>query len=163
LQAYPNFMSTTPTPPSGEADREIVLKRTYDAPRDLVFRMFTEPEHIVQWWGPTGFRDTLLEMDVRPGGKWRHILHGPDGVDYPNDAVYLEVVRPIRLVFEHTAGPGHRTTVTLSEDGGKTTVVMRMVFPTVEVFEMVVRVHGAIERGAQTMGRLAGLLSKVQG
>jgi len=76
------------------SDREIVTTRVVDAPRELVFRAWTEPEHVGQWWGPNGFTSTIQEMDVRPGGVWRLVMHGPDGTDYPNESIYLEVVRP---------------------------------------------------------------------
>src|SRR5271155_740770 len=76
------------------SDREIVLTRTFDAPRELVWKAWTEPQHIVHWWGANGFTDTMEAMDVRPGGAWKHMMHGPDGADYPNHCVYLEVVKP---------------------------------------------------------------------
>lgn len=65
---------------TGAADREIVATRVFDAPRDLVFKMWTDPKHIVHWWGPNGFTNTIHEMDVRPGGVWRFIMHGPVAV-----------------------------------------------------------------------------------
>ena len=70
---------------------------------------------MVQWWGPRGFRNTIQEMDVRPGGHWRFVMHGPDGRDYPNHVVYVEVKRPERLVFKHVPQPdtpvSHEATV----------------------------------------------------
>src|SRR5215217_7891459 len=82
------------------ADREIVITRVFDAPREMVFSAFTDPEHIGAWWGPKGFTITTHAMDVRPGGEWRFIMHGPDGVDYPNKISYLEIARPERLVYD---------------------------------------------------------------
>lgn len=76
------------------ADREIVISRLIHAPRELVFKVWTDPKHVAHWWGPNGFTNTIHEMDVRPGGVWRFIMHGPDGVDYPNKIVYKEVVKP---------------------------------------------------------------------
>ena len=64
---------------AGTADREIVATRIYGAPRELVWRVWTDPKHIAQWWGPQGFTNTIREMDVRPGGAWRFTMHGPDG------------------------------------------------------------------------------------
>src|SRR5207253_3226800 len=66
------------------AEREIIATRIFEAPREVVFRMWTDPNHIVRWWGPNGFTTTMQEMDVRPGGVWQFIMHGPDGRDYPN-------------------------------------------------------------------------------
>jgi uncharacterized protein YndB with AHSA1/START domain len=65
---------------TSSVDREIITSRVYDAPRELVFKAWTDPKHIARWWGPNGFTTTIHEMDVRPGGAWRFIMHGPDGV-----------------------------------------------------------------------------------
>ena len=80
--------------------RSIVGTREYDAPRDLVFSAFTDPNHLAQWWGPNGFKTTTLSFDMRPGGVWRFVMHGPDGRDYQNRITYLEVVKPQRLVYK---------------------------------------------------------------
>jgi uncharacterized protein YndB with AHSA1/START domain len=140
------------------ADRAIVVERTYDAPRELVYAMWTDPKHIIHWWGPTGFTNTVEVMDVRPGGVWRHVMHGPDGVDYKNDATYTEVVRPERLAYQHLA-PNFLATVTFTETGGRTTVRLRMVFATAELRNRIVKDHNAIEGGNQTLGRLADYLA----
>ena len=88
-------MSALPFKPQGE----LVLTRTFDAPRDLVFKLWTDPKHISHWWGPTGFVTTVHVMDVRPGGAWRYSMRGPDGKDYPFNGEYVEVVSPEKLVF----------------------------------------------------------------
>ena len=80
------------------SDREIVLTRAFAAPRELVWRAWTEPEHFARWMGPDGFTTTVREMDVREGGTSRYTMRGPDGTDYPNRVIYREVVRPERLV-----------------------------------------------------------------
>jgi uncharacterized protein YndB with AHSA1/START domain len=85
------------------SDRDLVIERIFDAPRQMVFDAWTDPETIGQWWGPRGFTTTVHEMDVRPGGVWRFTMHGPDGTDYPNRVVYDEVVAPERLVYTHGA------------------------------------------------------------
>ena len=66
---------------SGNSGTEMIIERVIDAPQDLIFRAFTEPDHVKHWWGPNGFTNTIHEMDVRPGGIWRFIMHGPDGTD----------------------------------------------------------------------------------
>lgn len=81
---------------------ELVLTRSFDAPRDLVFKVWTDPKHLAHWWGPHGFTTQIREMDVRPGGAWRYAMRGPDGNEYPFDGVYVEVVEPERLVFDGT-------------------------------------------------------------
>jgi uncharacterized protein YndB with AHSA1/START domain len=147
------------------ADREIVLTRVYDAPRELVFRMFTDPEHVRQWWGPNGFTTTTHKMDVRPGGKWRFVMHGPDGTDYPNLITYVEVVQPERLAYKHGSDesePAHfDVTVTFEEQDGKTTLTMRSIFPTAAARDHVVEKYGAIEGGNQTLDRLVGYVGEV--
>jgi uncharacterized protein YndB with AHSA1/START domain len=77
--------------------------------------MWTDPNHVAQWWGPKGFTNTIHEMDVRPGGVWRFVMHGPDGVDYQNKIVFIEVVKPERLVYDHVSGPKFHVTVTFTE------------------------------------------------
>ena len=81
------------------AGREIVITRLIAAPPELVFDAWTDPKQIGRWWGPNGFTTTTHSMDVRPGGVWRFVMHGPDGRDYQNKIVYREVKRPERLVY----------------------------------------------------------------
>src|SRR3954464_649355 len=119
------------------ADREIVAVRVFDAPRELVWKLWTDPHHVAQWWGPNGFTNTHREMDVRPGGVWRFVMHGPDGKDYDNKIVYQEVVKPERLVYTHgdedeNAPRQFHVTVTFEDQAGKTKLTMRTVFKTRE-------------------------------
>jgi uncharacterized protein YndB with AHSA1/START domain len=141
------------------ADRELVFHRVFDAPREVVFAVWTDPKHVAQWWGPNGFTTTISEMDVRPGGVWRLVMHGPDGRDYKNKIVFLEVVRPERLVYKHEPEHGtepvtFETTVTFAERGGKTEMTFRMLFPSTKMLDYVVKTYGAVEGTNQTLGRL---------
>jgi uncharacterized protein YndB with AHSA1/START domain len=145
-------------PEADTKDREITAVRIFNAPRELVFKLWTDPEHIVQWWGPAGFKNTIFEMDVRPGGRWRHIMHGPDGVDYKNESIYREVVEPERLVYEHLSGPAFVSTVTFEDQGNKTKVSVQMLFETAELRRKTVEVFNAIEGLKQTLQRLADQL-----
>lgn len=151
------------------ADREIVITRVVDAPRELVWEAWTNPKHVVQWWGPRGFTTTIQKMEVRPGGVWQHIMHGPDGTDYPNKSVFVEVVKPARIVYAHgggkKGGPGaqFRATWTFEAQGDKTNVTIRMVFPSAEERDQVVKVYGAIEGGHQTLDRLAAYVARLRG
>jgi uncharacterized protein YndB with AHSA1/START domain len=138
------------------SDRDIIISRVFDAPRDLVFQVWTDPRHIGSWWGPKGFTTTTHEIDVRPGGVWRFIMHGPDGVDYPNKIVYLEIARPERLVYDHgdEGKPGYfRVTVTFEDQDGKTRLTMRSLFTTRAERDEVVTKYHAIEGGNQTLDR----------
>ncbi|MCX6020664.1 MAG: SRPBCC family protein [Chloroflexi bacterium] len=148
------------------ADREIVVTRLLNAPRALVFKVWTDPNHVPQWWGPTGFTTTVHEMDVRPGGVWRFIMHGPDGVDYDNKIIYVEIVEPERLVYDHRGedegdGVVFRTTVTFENQGDKTLLTMQAVFPTAAARDHAAREYGAIEGGQQTIDRLAEYLANM--
>ena len=150
------------TAQSPTADREIVLSREYDAPRELVWRAYTDPAHTPNWWGPNGFTNTVHEMDVRVGGRWRFIMHGPDGTDWPNRIVYQEVTRPERLVFLHGEDvdddPGaFHVTVTFDDLGGRTRVTQRMLFATAAQKHGVEQ-FGAVELGKQTLDKLAAYL-----
>lgn len=140
--------------------REIVIARVFDAPRDLVWNVWTDPKQIVRWWGPRGFTLTIREMDVRPGGVWKHTMHGPDGTDYPTESVFLEVVKPERIVYSMTGGkrgePGHQSEVTwtFEAQGDRTRLTLRMLFPSAEICEQVARTYGVMEGGIQTLERL---------
>jgi uncharacterized protein YndB with AHSA1/START domain len=155
-----NFAETRNTPVTELENRELVFTRVFDAPRELVFQAWTDPKHVPQWWGPNGFTTTIHEMDVRPGGVWRFIMHGPDGVDYKNRIVYLEVAKPERLVYKHDPEEGsepvnHQVTMTFVEEGDKTRLTMHMLFRSAAAREYVVKKHRAIEGANQTLERLA--------
>lgn len=144
--------------------REIRISRTFDAPRELVFDAWTNPQHVEKWWGPRGFTTTNREMDVRPGGTWRFNMHGL-GRDFPNRIDFREVVRPERLVYDHGSddgGPPHfHVTITFTDEGGRTRIDMRTLFPTVEAREFAVKTIGAIEGGNQTLDRFAEHLASL--
>lgn len=148
--------------------REIVITRAFEVPRELVWQAMTDPKHVIHWWGPNGFTTTIEEMDVRPGGIWKHVMHGPDGTDYPNRSIFREVEKPGRISFVHAgkkeggSGANFVATWTFDEEAaGKTRVTIRMVFPSAAERDTVVKVYGAIEGGKQTLERLAGHLPKM--
>jgi uncharacterized protein YndB with AHSA1/START domain len=161
-------MTSHPTSTNETADREIVISRIVNAPRELVWQAMTDPKHVVHWWGPRGFSTTIEEMDVRPGGIWKLVMHGPDGTDYPNKSVFKEVTKPERIVFSHggakKGGPAAIFEATWSFDAvddGKTKVTIRMVFPSPADRDKVVKEYGAIEGGKQTLERLTEHLPKM--
>ncbi len=139
-------------------DREIVIERTVNAPRDLVWRALTEADHVALWWGPNGFTNTIDRMDVKVGGEWRFTMHGPDGTDYPNLIVYREVRKPEYLAYDHSDGKNppqqhFSASITLQEAGAtKTKVTLRSIFPTAMARQAVMGY--AVEGGKQTLGRL---------
>ena len=142
-------------------DREIVITRLVSAPRALVFEAWTQPEHVINWWGPNGFTNTIHEMEVKPGGIWRFTMHGPDGTNFPNRIVFQEVEKPSRLVYAHDddkeSGKSEiafHVTVTFEEQGDKTLITMRTLFRTAVERDRVVKEFGAIEGGNQTLTKL---------
>ena len=150
---------------SDTSDREIVTSRLLDAPRELVFEAWTDPKQVVQWWGPHGFTTTTDEMSVTPGGIWRFVMHGPDGRDYKNKIIYIEVVKPERLVYRHAGEDEHEdvrfhVTVTFEAQGRKTLLTMRSVFATAQERDDVVEKYGALEGARQTLERLAQHVEK---
>lgn len=113
-------------------EREVVLIRVFDAPRELVFDAWTKPEHLRRWWGPTIFTNPVCEADLRVGGAWRIVMRAPDGKDYPCEGVYREIVRPEKLVFTNIATDteGNHlleglTTVLFENEDGKTKLTLR--------------------------------------
>ena len=109
--------------------------------------------------GPHGFTTTIHEMDVRPGGVWRFVMHGPDGTDYPNKVVFVEVSEPDHLVYDHGGGDESdlqqfRVTVTFEEEGEKTRLTTRMVFVTPEERDRMIEEVGALDGLNQTLDRL---------
>jgi uncharacterized protein YndB with AHSA1/START domain len=143
------------------SEREIATTRVFDAPRDLVFDAWTSPEHVGQWWGPNGFTTTTHSMDVRPGGEWIFVMHGPDGTDYKNHIVYREVVRPERIVYDHVSGPLFRATVIFEAEGQKTRIRMQMLFETAELRKRVAEEYGAVEGLEQTLNHLGEHVAKM--
>ncbi|MGA7671271.1 MAG: SRPBCC family protein [Nitrolancea sp.] len=148
--------------PTNADDREIVLTREFDAPRELVWEAWTNPEHLGRWWGPDGYTTTIHEMDVRAGGTLRFNMLASTGQDFPNYVVYSEVVRPERLVYKHSGDDedlhSFQVTTTFDDLGdGRTRLTMRMLFPTTESRDATVA-FGAVELGYQTLRHLAELL-----
>jgi len=140
------------------SEREMVVTRLLDAPRETVWKLWTDPAHIAEWWGPRDFTTTIHEMDVRPGGAWRHTMHGPDGADYPNSAVFLEVREPEGIAFLHgdPGEPDHfLTTVDFAAEGGKTGVTIRALFPSTADRERAIREYGAADGLEENMDKLA--------
>jgi uncharacterized protein YndB with AHSA1/START domain len=144
----------TVTTPS---DREIVMTRVFEAPRDLVFEAHSSCEHLSRWWGPRRYEVIGCEVDFRPGGAWRVVHRGPEGEEYGFHGEYREIVRPERIVwtFEFEGAPGSVSveTMTLEEHDGKTTFTSTSVFSSVE--ERDGMLESGMESGAaETMDRL---------
>jgi uncharacterized protein YndB with AHSA1/START domain len=141
--------------------RSIIGTRVFDAPRALVFQAFTDPKHLAEWWGPTGFTTTTHAFDFRPGGVWRFVMHGPDGRDYQNRVTYDEIVPPERIVYRRGGGddvePVQFNTAVIFEDlgGNKTRVTWQGRFPSAAERDRVIKEYGADKGLVETMARLA--------
>lgn len=139
---------------------ELVLERIFDAPRDLVWKVVNDPERVTRWWGPNGYTTTVVEMDVRPGGRWRWINHTTGGEDAPFKGEYLEVVPPERIVrtfiFDVPGFDGRAAveSMILEDLGGRTKVTARTRFPSVEDLQGSLSM-GMIGGALQTYDRLA--------
>jgi len=144
---------------SATADREIVISRVIEAPRELVFEAFTEVRHLSRWWGPNGFTTTTRAFEFRVGGEWDFVMHGPDGTDYQEWISWSEIVRPERIALLHgefRADPNAFTSVlTFAPDGAATRIEMRTEFPTKELRDEAVERYHAVEGGQQTLSALA--------
>lgn len=154
--------------PVSEAEREVVITRVFDAPRELVWDAWTKAEQIVKWWGPRGFTLTIDEMDVRPGGVWKSTMHGPDGIEYLNDCLFTRVVKPERIDYQLTGGRKHpragqgplRANVSFIFEarGEKTKLTLRMQFATSEALERSAREYRVLEGGSEMLDRLTDYL-----
>jgi uncharacterized protein YndB with AHSA1/START domain len=147
--------------------RSIIGVREFDAPRDLVFSAWTDPRHLAQWWGPNGFTTTTHSFDLRLGGVWRFVMHGPDGRDYQNRITFDEVMPPERIVYRHGGDDVEpvqfKTTVIFEDIGGRTRMTWRGDFPSADERNRVIREYQADQGLVQTMTRLGDYVSSMNG
>lgn len=155
--------------PDSATKREVVITRIFDAPRGLVFKAWTDPEHMARWWGPQGFTNPICELDARVGGAWRIVMRSPAGIEYPCGGVYREFVEPERLVFTNIATDNEGnpvleglTTVVFAEPGGKTKLTLQT--RAVAVVTHATEYLAGMEAGwTQSLERLGEELAKSQG
>jgi uncharacterized protein YndB with AHSA1/START domain len=142
------------------AERQIVTTRIFNASRGAVFSAWTNPELLKQWWGPKGFTNTFHEFDLRTGGRWKFTMHGPDGGNYLNESVFIEITEPERIVLNHVSKPCFQLTARFEEVGNdRTKLIFEQLFPTVEEYN---KVKGfAIDANEENMERLADVLQKM--
>ncbi len=159
-----NGGATSLTMPS---DVELVVKRSFAAPPELIFAAWTEPEHVKQWWGPHGFTTTLCEIDLRPGGAFRIEMLGPDGTIYPIDGIYREITRPSRLVYDEVFGCLGRpdlsslVTVTFTSTAKGTDVKVHNLCMSREHRDGLIEV-GVKQGWSETFERLGGYLPQME-
>jgi uncharacterized protein YndB with AHSA1/START domain len=146
---------------------ELVLERVMGAPRELVWEAYTRPEHIAKWWGPRKYETIVLEMDVRPGGRWR-FLNRADGIDHPFTGVYQEVERPEKLVstfvYDVDGAREHPALdIAIFQDlgDGRTNLITKSVFPNLESLQAAV--NSGMESGwVESLDRLEELVTNLR-
>jgi uncharacterized protein YndB with AHSA1/START domain len=142
---------------------EVTLTRVFNAPRELVFQMYTDPKLLPEWWGPKGMTTIVDKMEVKPGGLWRYVQRDNEGNEYAFRGVYHDVTAPERIIhtFEWEGMPGHvlLETITFEEQDGKTTLTDSSVFQSVADRDGML--NSGMEGGAnESMDRLAALVEK---
>jgi uncharacterized protein YndB with AHSA1/START domain len=146
-------------------EREIVVSRVIDAPRELVFEAFTEVRHLSHWWGPEGFTTTTQAFEFRVGGEWAFVMHGPDGTDYDEWITWTEIAPPERIALRHGEfrddPNGFESVLTFEPDGAGVRIEMRTVFPTAELRNEAVEKYHAVEGGRQTLSSLATYVTEI--
>lgn len=131
-------MAAEPSTAASLEERTLFIDRIFDAPREVVFKAWTDPQHMVHWWGPRGFKSTVLTLDLRPGGAYRIHMRSPENTDHWSQGVYREVVPPGRLVMVgswadkdgNPTTPETVATITFEDLGGKTRLTLHQVFET---------------------------------
>ena len=141
--------------------RSFLHTRLVDAPRERVFRAFSDPAHLAKWWGPDGFSSTFETFELRQGGQWKFVMHGPDGANYPNENVFAEFDPPRRVVVDHVVGHHFVLAIDFIEEAdGKTLVQWQQTFDTAEHREQIAGV--VMQANEQNLDRLEAEVKQVE-
>lgn len=144
------------------AEREFVHTRLIEAPRAAVFDAIAQPQRLARWWGPEGFSSSFESFDFRPGGHWRFVMHAPDGANYPNENVFLEIEAPARVVIDHPSPTHHFVlTIQLDDEGPHTRVHWRQLFDSATHAREIAAI--VAEANEQNLSRLADELRQGPG
>lgn len=140
---------------------EIRTRRIFDAPRERLFEMFSDPRRLERWWGPKGFTNRFSTFEFRSGGSWVFVMIGPNGHEYPNESRFVEIQTPERIVLEHTVTPFYRNEMTFTDLGGRAELAWHAVFqvetPNEKFKEYL------IEKNEENFDRLAAELERGEG
>jgi len=148
------ILKTTP-------DSEIVSTRIFNAPISVVFRAWSEPEHLKNWWGPAGFTNTFEEFDFREGGRWRFIMHGPEKGNYANDCEFIKISEPTLIAWKRYSQPLFQVVATFEEIAqDQTTLMFKMLFETVELCQKI-KPH-VVNKNEENFDKLEFELIKMQ-
>ena len=134
--------------------RELSISRLINAPQELVWEAWTNPEHIRHWWGPVGFNSTISKMEVSEGGEWIFVMHGPDGTDYKNKHVYITLEKPSLIIMRHESFPPFVMTARFEAKGTQTLVTLHSVFESASQLQEVIKVFKADEGMVQNITRM---------
>lgn len=144
---------------SPTADRELIITRILNAPVELVWEVWTNADHIKNWWGPNGFTNSISKMDLKPGGEWNLVMHGPDGKDYKNKSLFKEIVKHKKIAYQHVSGPKFTATIEFEKKGTQTHLKWHMLFATKEEFIQTVKTFKADEGLRQNVSKLEAYIS----
>jgi uncharacterized protein YndB with AHSA1/START domain len=154
-----------------EGETVLVITRSFEAPRALVWRMFSDPVHLRRWWGPAGYTNPVCELDFRVGGHWHNVMRRPTGEEYPVDVAFTEIVPPERIAYVNAPAegevwgdnppPSFLRTITFTEEDGRTTLTMRAEFDSPADRERAMR-RGFAEGTRESYERLATLLATME-
>lgn len=147
---------------SNTANREMRITKVLNAPIALVWEVWTQPEHIKHWYGPTGFTNTIDVMDFKEEGEWKFTMHGPDGVDYANRNVFKEIIHHQKIVFEHGPEPHFITTVLFESLGDKTEIHWTVLLDTEEIMKALIEAVNAKEAHKQNIVKLENYLNTLK-
>jgi uncharacterized protein YndB with AHSA1/START domain len=142
-------------------DKSMSIKKILNAPIELVWEVWTDPDQIAKWWGPNGFTNTIQKMDLVPGGEWRLVMHGPDGKNYNNRSEFKEIIPHKKIAFQHF-NPNYLGTVIFEAKGQQTILNWIMEFETIELYDTVVKVFKADEGLKQNIEKLDNYLHQKQ-
>lgn len=148
-------------------ENKVTYKKYFDVPVDLLFEVWSKPEHLTEWWGPDGFTLTIKSLDFSNGGIWEFIMHGPDGHDYQNKIQFINIQKPKSILYKHIGdGEGDedvnfQSRIIFETVGEGTNLIMEQIFSSKQELERVNEKYGAIEGGKQHIGNLAKYLDKI--
>jgi len=129
--------------------------------RELVFTAWTDPNHLINWWGPNGFTNTFYEFDLRPGGRWRYMMHGPDKGNYPNECEFITIEKPGLITWKRISKPIFQVVASFEEISPQSTkIVFRMVFGTAEECNKIKK-H-VVDKNEENFDRLERELEKMK-
>jgi len=141
-------------------DCEIVSSRIINASQEMVFTAWTDPQHLQNWWGPAGFTNTFHEFDLRPGGRWRFTMHGPDKGHYQNECEFIRIDKPSLIAWKRISQPWFNVVASFEEtEPGKTKVLFRMIFDSPEACNKIKKF--AVDKNEENFDRLETELNKM--